>query len=205
MNETAVKPKIEFRSPSPFLQWVGRMLSKLMGWTIDYTLPNDPKMLIIFFPHTSNIDVVHAIPAAFAIGLKPNWLAKNELFWGPLKGFFLKLGAIPIDRHRTENKVEIITEAIQQADQIILGLSPEGTRTKTDFWRSGFYHIANKAQIPIHFGFIDYPSKTIGAAPGFVPTGDIDADLEKIRDFYKDKRGKYPENVGPIKFRDKKD
>jgi 1-acyl-sn-glycerol-3-phosphate acyltransferase len=203
VNETALKPTIEFRSPSPFLHWVGKTISKLLGWTIDYTLPDDPKMVIIFFPHTSNFDVLHAIPAAFAIGLKPSWLAKNELFWGPLKGFFLKLGAVPIDRHRRENKVDLITEAIQKADQVVLALSPEGTRSKTEFWRSGFYHIAHKAQIPIHFGFIDYPSKTIGAAPGFIPSGDIEADLEKIRNFYQDKRGKFPQNVGPIRFRPK--
>lgn len=203
MNETAVKPTIEFRSPSPFLQWVGKILSKASGWTIDYTVPDDPKMVVIFYPHTSNLDVVHAIPAAFAIGLKPNWLAKNELFWGPFKGLLLKLGAIPVDRHRKENKVDLIADAIQQADQVLLALSPEGTRSKTEFWRSGFYHIANKIQVPIHFGFIDYPSKTIGVHTGFVPTGDVEADLEKIRAFYKDKRGKHPENVGPIKFRDK--
>jgi len=204
MNETVVsQPTIEFRSPSPFLQKVGKTLSKLMGWTIDFTLPDDPKMVIIFFPHTSNLDVVHAIPAAFAIGLKPNWLAKNELFWGPLKGLFLKLGAIPIDRHRKENKVDLIADAIKQADQVVLALSPEGTRSKTEFWRSGFYHIALKAQVPIHFAFIDYPSKTIGAHPGIMPSGDIEADMEKIRAFYKDMRGKYPEKVGPIKFRDK--
>ena len=107
---------------------------------------------------------------------------------------FPKLGTKPPPR---------LTEAIQQADQVLLALSPEGTRSKTEFWRSGFYHIANKIQVPIHFGFIDYPSKTIGVHPGFVPTGDVEADLEKIRAFYKDKRGKHPENVGPIKFRDK--
>ncbi|MEJ2487040.1 MAG: 1-acyl-sn-glycerol-3-phosphate acyltransferase [Anaerolineales bacterium] len=203
MKELTVKPAIEFRSPSPFLHWVGRSISKLKGWTIEYTVPDDPKVVIIFYPHTSNIDVLHAIPAAFAIGLKPNWLAKKELFWGPLRGFFLKLGAVPIDRHHKENKVDLIVDAIQQADRVVLALSPEGTRSRTEFWRSGFYHIANKLQIPIHFGFIDYPSKRIGVHPGFVPTGDIEADLEKIRAFYKDKRGKHPENVGPIKFRDK--
>ena len=178
MSESAVKPTIEFRSPSPTLQKIGKTLSKLMGWTIEYTLPDDPKMVIIFFPHTSNLDVVHAVPTAFALGLKPNWLAKKELFFGPLRGFFLRLGAIPIDRHKKESKVDLITEAIIEADRVILALSPEGTRSKTKFWRSGFYHIAYKAQIPIHFAFIDYPSKTIGAHPGFVPTGNVEADLD---------------------------
>jgi len=203
MSETAVKPVIEFHSPSPILHWIGKTISKLKGWTIEYTLPDDPKMVIIFFPHTSNFDVVHAIPAAFALGLKPNWLVKTELLKGPLKPFFLKLGAVPIERNRKENKVDLIVDAIEQSERVMLALSPEGTRSKTDFWRSGFYHIAYKAQIPVHLAFIDYPSKTIGVHPGFVPTGDIETDLEKIREFYKDKRGKFPENVGPIQFRDK--
>lgn len=202
VNKTAVKPSIEFRRPSPFLGWLGKMISKAKGWTVEISMPDDPKMVIIFFPHTSNFDVVHGIPAAFSVGLKPNWLAKNELFWGPLRGLLLRLGAIPIDRHRKENKVDLIADAIQQADQVMLALSPEGTRSKTEFWRTGFYHIALKAQVPIHFGYIDYPTKTIGIAKGIFPSGDLDADMEKIRDFYKDKRGKYMQNIGPIKFRD---
>ena len=202
MNETSVKPTIEFNQPSRFWQSFGRWLAKLTGWTIQYELPDDPKMVLIFFPHTSNIDVLHAIPAAFALGLKPNWLVKDEIYVGPLKRMLDKVGAIPINRHSKENKVEQIADAIKKADQVIMALSPEGTRSRTEYWRSGFYHIARLAQVPIHFAFIDYPSKTVGASPGFIPTGDQQADMARIRAFYADKRGKFPENVGPVKFRD---
>jgi 1-acyl-sn-glycerol-3-phosphate acyltransferase len=202
MNEISVEPTIQFHQPSQFWQSVGRTISRLTGWTIDYTLPDDPKMVLIFFPHTSNMDVIHAIPAAFTLGLRPNWLVKDEIYVGPLKRMLDKLGAIPINRHAKENKVEQIAQAIRNADRVMLALSTEGTRSKTEYWRSGFYHIARLAQVPIHFAFIDYPSKTVGAAPGFVPTGDMDADMARIRAFYADKRGKFPENVGPVKFRD---
>lgn len=183
------------------MQWIGRSLFRLMGWKIDYRLPDDPKMLIIFAPHTSNWDVIHALPATFVLGLKANWLVKSNIYIGPLKWLINWLGGVPIDRHKKENKVEMIARAIKEADQIVLGLSPEGTRSYTEYWRSGFYHIARMANIPIHFGFIDYPSKTIGAHPGFTPSGDIEADMQKIRAFYEDKRGKYPKNVGPVRFR----
>jgi 1-acyl-sn-glycerol-3-phosphate acyltransferase len=201
MNDTSAKTAIQFHQPGRFWQAFGRGLAKLTGWTIKYELPDDPKMVLIFFPHTSNLDVLHAIPAAFTLGLKPSWLVKDEAYFGPFKRVLDKLGAIPINRHAKENKVEQIAAAIQNADRVMLALSPEGTRSKTDHWRSGFYHIARLAEVPIHFAYIDYPSRTIGAAPGFIPIGDVDADLERIRAFYADKRGKYPENVGPVKFR----
>ncbi len=201
MKQAAVQSPIQFTEPSLFWEGFGKTISRVSGWKIDFTLPDDPKMLIIFYPHTSNSDAIHAVLAAFALGLRPNWLIKNEIARPPFRKFFQKLGAIPIERNKNENKVEQIADAIRQADRVILGLSPEGTRSRTEYWRSGFYHIARLANIPIHFGFIDYPSKTVGAAPGFIPSGDQQADMEKIRAFYADKRGKYPERVGPIRFR----
>ena len=201
MQTTVTKTGIEFHQPSPFFQWFGRTLNRLMGWNVRVNLPDDPKMVIIFFPHTTNLDVLHAIPAAFSIGLKPNWLVKDEIYIGPLKGMMDKLGAIPINRHSKENKVEQIAAAIRETDQIMLALSPEGTRSKTEYWRSGFYHIARLAEIPIHFAYIDYPSKTIGAEPGFIPSGDMEADMARIQAFYADKRGKFPEQVGPVRFK----
>jgi len=201
MNDISVEPTIRFNQPSQFWQSVGRGISRLTGWTIKYELPGDPKMVLIFFPHTSNVDVLHAIPTAFSLGLKPSWLVKDELYFGPFKRILNKLGAIPINRHAKENKVEQIAKAIQNADRVMLALSPEGTRSKTKYWRSGFYHIARLAQVPIHFAYIDYPSKTIGAAPGFVPSGDMDADMARIQEFYADKQGRFPHKVGPIRFK----
>ncbi|MBN2045427.1 MAG: lysophospholipid acyltransferase family protein [Anaerolineales bacterium] len=201
MNEISAKPVIEFRQPSPFWQTVGRTLARLTGWTIKNDLPDDPKMVLIFFPHTSNIDVLHAIPAAFAIGLKPSWLVKDDIYVGPFKPMLDKLGAIPINRHARENKVEQIVDAIKNTDRVMFTLSPEGTRSKTEYWRTGFYHIARLAQVPIHFAYIDYPTKTVGGAPGFIPSGDMDADMARIRAFYTDKRGRFPEKVGPVRFK----
>ena len=197
MTETSIK----LNKPNPVLAWLARGFFKLVGWEIDYQLPDDPKMLVIFAPHTSNWDAAYMVAAGSVLGLKPNWLAKKELFAGPMKYLLSGLGAVEIDRDKNENKVDTIARVIEEADHIILGIAPEGTRSYTEYWRSGFYHIALKAGIPIHFAYIDYPNKRVGAVPGIMPTGDIDADMEKIRAFYQDKGGKIPENVGPVRFR----
>jgi 1-acyl-sn-glycerol-3-phosphate acyltransferase len=201
VTETTITTDLEFRKPNKIMQAIGRGLFQLMGWKIDYRLPDDPKMVLIFAPHTSNSDAFHALPAAFVLGLKPSWLVKNNIYVWPLKKMIDWLGGVPVDRHKSENKVEMMASAIKKTDQIILGLSPEGTRSYIEYWRSGFYHIARLANVPIHFGFIDYPTKTVGAHPGFIPSGDIEADMEKIRAFYKDKRGRHPQNQGPVQFR----
>ena len=199
--ESTTSSDLVLRKPNKTMEWFGRALFRLMGWEIDYRLPDDPKMVIIFAPHTSNWDVLHALPAAFVLGLRPNWLVKSNVNIWPFRRLLGWLGAVPVERNKQENKVLRIANAIRQSDRIVLGLSPEGTRSYTDYWRSGFYHIARQANVPVHFGFIDYPSKTIGAHPGFIPSGNIEADLKKIQAFYQDKRGKYPENVGPVRFK----
>lgn len=203
MAQTTITKEIEFRKPNRVMEWLGRLMFRLMGWEIDYRVPDVPKMIIIFAPHTSNWDAIHALPAAFVLGLKPSWLVKSNLYHWPFKKLLDLFGAVPVDRHKSENKVEMIAQAIRETDQIVLAMAPEGTRSYTEYWRSGFYHIASLAKVPVQFGFIDYPSKTVGAHPGFVPTGDIEADMKKIVAFYADKRGKYPKNVGPVKFRPK--
>ena len=201
--ENTTAQEIELREPNKVMEWIGRAVFRLMGWKIDYRLPDDPKMVIIFAPHTSNWDVIHAIPAAFVLGLRPNWLVKNNVNIWPFRRLLNWLGAVPIERNKKENKVLMIANAIRQTDEIVLGLSPEGTRSHTEYWRSGFYHIARLANVPVHFGFIDYPNKTVGAHPGFIPSGNVEADLEKIRKFYQDKIGKFPEKMGPVRFKER--
>jgi 1-acyl-sn-glycerol-3-phosphate acyltransferase len=158
-------------------------------------------MVVVFAPHTTNWDFVYMLMAAYALDLHPNWMGKKELFWGPLGWLFRAMGGIAVDRKRKSNVVEQTAEAIKQQDAIVLGIAPEATRSKASYWRSGFYHIARLAEVPVAFGYLDYPSKTAGIAPGFNPSGDLEADMEIIRGFYQDKRGKYPEEIGEIRFK----
>lgn len=194
---------VNVRQQNQFAARLGSSFLKLTGWTIDDRLPDDRKMVVIFAPHTTNWDFIYMLMAAYALKLKPNWMGKKELFWGPLGWLFRKLGGIAVDRKKSQNAVEQTAEVIRQRDQIILGIAPEATRSKAEYWRSGFYHIARLSDVPVHFAYIDYPSKTAGVAPGFIPNGDMDADMEIIREFYMDKSGKYPAKIGAICFKPK--
>jgi 1-acyl-sn-glycerol-3-phosphate acyltransferase len=187
----------------PFTHFLGTTFLKLVGWTVDDRLPDDPKMVVVYAPHTSNWDFVYMLAAAYALDLHPNWMGKKELFWGPMNWIFKKLGGISVDRSTKSNVVEQTAEAIRAGEGIILGIAPEATRSKASYWRSGFYHIARLAGVPVHFAYLDYPSKTAGIAPGFTPSGDPDADMPIIQKFYQDKMGKYPQEMGEIRFKPK--
>ncbi len=192
---------LKLRRPNRFLHGLGKSALNMLGWQVDNRLPDDPKMVVIFAHHTSNWDFFYMILAAFSIGLKPNWMGKKELFRGPLGPVLSRIGGISVDRSSNHNTVELMAEAIQTTDEVILAIAPEGTRSKVDHWRSGFYHIAARANIPIHFAYIDYPSKTAGVTYGLVPSGNLDEDIQIIRRFYQDKHGKFPEKVGEVQFK----
>lgn len=200
---TLAENTLSFPKVNPIVKWFCLVFYKLSSWKIDNNIPDDPKSILVFAPHTTNWDFPIIISAAFAIGVRPQWFGKHTMFKGPLKWLYLVLGGIPLDRTQKTNMVEQSVNTIKERDQVMIGIAPEGTRSKSDHWKSGFYHIANLAQIPINFGYIDYPSRTVGIAGGFIPSGDIDADLKIIQDFFADKRGKYPEKMGKIQFRPK--
>jgi 1-acyl-sn-glycerol-3-phosphate acyltransferase len=184
-----------------FSTFLGRTFLKAVGWTLDDRLPKDPKMVVVYAPHTSNWDFLYMLMAAYALGLHPNWMGKKELFWGPLGWLFRNLGGISVDRKKKTNVVEQTAQVFRERQSIILGIAPEATRSKAHYWRSGFYHIARQAGVSVHFAYLDYPNKTAGIAPGFVPSGDMDADMEIIREFFQDKIGKYPDGMGEIRFK----
>ncbi len=197
------KNTLSYRNLNPIIQSFCKLIYKLNTWKIEDTLPNDLKMIVILAPHTTNWDFLIMLTAAYSLRIKPQWLGKHTMFKGPLGWFYKILGGIPIDRTKKSNAVEQIVKVINERDQIVIGIAPEGTRSKTKYWKSGFYHIALMAKVPIHFAYIDFPSKTAGVTGGFMPSGDIDADLKIIQNFFADKRGKFPEKTGEIQFKPK--
>jgi 1-acyl-sn-glycerol-3-phosphate acyltransferase len=156
--------------------------------------------VVIFAPHTSNWDFVNMLSAIFSLGLKPNWLGKKELFFWPVKYLFVGLGGIPVNRGTNLRLVDQTAEALKHQERAILGIAPEGTSSKSQYWKSGFYHIAEQAEIPINFAYLDYTNKIAGVQEGFMPSGDVEADMEIIRAFFAQygQNGKYPENIGEI-------
>jgi 1-acyl-sn-glycerol-3-phosphate acyltransferase len=180
----------------PVLRFIFALCLKVTGWRIVGKLPDRPKVVIIGAFHTSNWDFVIGLFAAFALKIKAYWIGKDNLFRKPFDILFRWFGGIPINRSASQNLVDRITKIFQEQERMVLALAPEGTRKKVNFWKSGFYHIAVGAGTPIVMGFIDYRHKLCGLGPTIMPTGDIMADMEKIRAFYSGITARFPDMVG---------
>jgi 1-acyl-sn-glycerol-3-phosphate acyltransferase len=171
---------------------LGAGLLRVFGWRIEGTLPDEPRLLGIGAPHTSNWDFVFSIAAMLALGLRANWIGKHTLFRWPLGGLMRWLGGIPVDRTRSRGFVEQVVGMFNSRDALLLGIAPEGTRKKVDRWKTGFYHIAHGAGVPILPIYWDYGRKVLGFGPPITPTGDLKADLERIYAFYARIHGRHP-------------
>lgn len=164
------------------------------GWRPEGELPPDEKLVLIAAPHTTNWDMPHMIAISWALGVETRWMGKKSLFRFPFGTFMRALGGIPIDRSQRTNMVDQAAAMIRDSKSIILVVPPEGTRSGGDgVWRSGFYHIARAADVPIQLGFLDYSRKRGGLGPMVHPSGDTGADMDKIRAFYQPQMAKFPD------------
>lgn len=179
---------------------IAKWLVAMLGWKVVGSLPPEPKVVVIGAPHTSNWDAFYAILAKIVLKAPLKWLVKDSLYNSPLKPILKWGGAVPITRKGNQNVVDQVVAMFAQYDTVLLGLAPEGTRKRTEGWRTGFYYIALEANVPIYFGYFDYKRKEVGLGGKMMPTGDIDADMQIIKAFYENKTAKYPENVGEIKL-----
>ena len=179
---------------------ISRIILRLWGWQLDDRLPDADRYVMIGYPHTSNWDFVLGMLARWALNLPLNWVAKHSIFWGPFRPILIAMGGVPLNRKTTHGFIQKNIELFEQREKFILGLMPEGTRSKTERWKSGFYHIAHGANVPIALAYLDYKNKIIGVGKVMEASGNIAADFEIIRDFYKDKTGYHPENQSDIKF-----
>jgi len=182
-------------------QRLARAVLRLLGWTLQVEMPSSPKNVIVAAPHTTNWDFMYLLLIMWATGLRLNWVGKDSLFTWPLGGIMRWLGGVPVNRRVRNNFVAQVAEAFRSNDHLMIVITPEGTRGKSPYWRTGFYYIALTAGVPIVLGFIDYKKKELGLGPSFLPTGDIEADFAIVRRFYADKAGKYPNNQGEIKLK----
>ncbi len=174
---------------------VGRRMARLVlraaGWKLAGQFPDVPHLVLIAAPHTSWWDGVWGMLLKVAIGLDISFMGKKELFRGPLGWLLRQLGGIPIQRGATLGVVAQMTGRFQAAPQLWLGISPEGTRKPVQQWRTGFWHIARAAQVPILPVYFHYPEKTIGVGELFHPGTDIEADLASLRALYLDRVGRH--------------
>jgi 1-acyl-sn-glycerol-3-phosphate acyltransferase len=181
-------------------QAIARLLLRLGGWTAVGGPPEVPKAVVIAVPHTSNWDGYWGIVYKVAVRLEVHWFAKQSLFWFPLGTLLRFFGGIPLDRKRAGSAVDVAVDLFGQSDSLYFALAPEGTRTRLKYWKTGFYRIAEGAGVPVVLGFLDYGNRRIGLGPTITLTGDVQKDLDVIREFYSSVEGRCPEKAGPIEF-----
>ena len=181
---------------------LGKLIRGISGWKIGDHPPTMKKYVLIAAPHTTNWDLVHMQSIGYSLGMKVSWMGKHTLFRPPFGPIMRALGGVPVVRHERRNMVDQMADMFAERGEFILAIPPEGTRGKAEYWRSGFYHIARAANVPIVPGYLDYPNKTGGFGPPLMPTGNVKADMDVLRAFYAPFRGKYHDNFGPIRLKE---
>lgn len=172
---------------------LSKWILKIIGWKVTITTPDYDKCLICVAPHTSNWDFILGELAYSSVGRKAGFLMKEAWFFWPLGYFFKAIGGIPVPKKRGSSLTEEIVQKFRSSSRLVLAITPEGTRKGTAKWRHGFLYIAKEADIPLLLGAIDYKHKTIEITTEFKPTGDVEADMRAIKDFYSKYNAKYPE------------
>lgn len=183
------------RIAAPIFRLIGFLWLKLSGWRVEGAVPDSKKFVMIAAPHTSNWDFPLMMAVAFRFRVKIYWMGKDSLFSGAAGPLVRWLGGVAIDRSKTNNVVSQMVDVFGQNDAFVLAIPPEGTRGKVREWKTGFYHIADAAKVPIVTGFLDYERKVGGVGPLFHTTGNLEKDMQGIQAFYRTVSGKYPEKT----------
>lgn len=185
------------------LAFPSRISLQALGWEVT-DRPPERKFVGLAYPHSSNLDGVLMVMMAAKMGLTMSWMVKDAVNQPVLGQIVRSVGGVFIDRTKANGVVQQMVEEFEQRDELALMIPPEGTRSHRDYWKSGFYHIAVGANVPICLAFLDFKRKRAGFGPTIHPTGDVHADMKTIRDFYEsiDPRGFRHSLVGPIRLRE---
>jgi len=180
------------------------MFLRVFRWKIEGHMPRDvSRAVFIAVPHTSNWDFVWALPIAWSYRVKPAFMGKDSLFRWPWGVIMRGIGGIPIDRARKTGVVVMAVEKLQETPGgLVLLVQPEGTRSRKTHWKSGFYHIADGAGVPIICSFLDFKRRTGGIGPILYPSGDLKADMDSLRAFYGEVTACYPEHMSPMRLKE---
>lgn len=175
----------------PVARQIGRTVLRLLGWRLTGRYPRTPKLVVIGAPHTSNWDGVVALATILSLGLDLRLMVKHTLFRGPLGALLRALGAVPVDRRAPGGVVETLVTRFASSDRFVLGIAPEGTRTRGAPWKTGFYRIAVQAGVPILLVALDHGRREVRVGPTLVPSGNLEADLPRIQAFFATARGRH--------------
>jgi 1-acyl-sn-glycerol-3-phosphate acyltransferase len=180
---------------------LAKLLLRAFGFRLVGEPPPVPRCVIVFAPHTSNWDFPILLLVKFGYGVDVSYLGKHTLFRWPFGWFFRAVGGIPVERHKRASMVKQIAAEFARRQRLWLAMSPEGTRSKTDHWKSGFYRIALAANVPVVLVFLDTIRRECGVGAVLELTGDAERDIERFREFYATKRGIRPELTSEIRFK----
>lgn len=176
----------------------------LFGWTGVMAPPPGQKFILVGYPHTSNWDFLFAILWGMASGTRFRWVGKKQLFPPVLGTVMRALGGIPVDRSKAGGDfVSQVASIFTQYDHLWVTVAAEGTRSRAEYWKTGFYYMALEAKVPIALGYLDYSKKEVGVGAYLLPTGNIEADFEQLKAFFSDKVGKDPSKQGPVALKPK--
>lgn len=185
------------------LKLLGRLYLFLFGWKPGGERPAARKYVLVAAPHTSYWDMPHMVALSWVFGIRLHWMGKHTIFRGPASGFFKALGGIPVDRRSPQGLVRQMADEFACRESFVLSVPPEGTRARRDYWKSGFYQIAREANVPIVLGYLDFGRKVGGFGDPLPVTGDVVADMDRVRAFYRVRgiTGKHPELFTPPRLR----
>lgn len=190
---------LKFKSTvPPIVRWLARLYLKINRWTVIGGKPEEKKYILLAVYHTSNWDAVVLVATAAYLNLRIYFMGKHTLFRGPLGVIVRFMGGIPVDRGAHHGVVGEMVEIFNNNECLALVIPPEGTRKKPPHWKTGYYHIAREAKVPIRLGRLDYGKRETGIGPALIPSGDMEKDIERMKEYYADCVAKYPENAcGP--------
>lgn len=173
-------------------RWMCRTLLRLCGWSVDLGVPDYPKALICVAPHTSNVDFLLCELAYWSVGRRAGFLMKSSWFRWPLGALFRALGGVAVDRSGGQSLTQMLIDRFKAAQKLTVAITPEGTRSRTTRWHSGFLRVAYEAQVPLLLAVIDGGTHTIRLTRRFEPTGCVEADMQAIKQYYSQFTALYP-------------
>lgn len=172
------------RFGNAFSRWVGRSVLRLCGWRVAGEFPDVPRMVLVIAPHSSFWDGILGIAGMLALGVRIEFMIKAELFRGPLGWFLRWVGGVPINRSRAHGAVQQAVARFKREGSTWILIAPEGTRRRVEHWKTGFWHIARAADVPVFCTYFHYPARTMGLGVLMQPTDDVDADMARLRQWY---------------------
>jgi 1-acyl-sn-glycerol-3-phosphate acyltransferase len=195
-------PRITYSEVAPLRRKFARALLTALGWRIEGEKPLHRKYVLIAAPHTSNWDFPLMILFGWAFDIRMSWMGKQSLFHAPYGWIMRALGGVPVKRGEKGNLVDAMVKTFDERDSLVVVVPTEGTRVRTDYWKSGFYHIARGAGVPIVPSYLDFGQKRGGFGPALPVSGNLAHDMDLLRGFYAPMKGRYPDQFGPVRLRE---